>query len=392
MHNEGKAPNYLVRRLVGWQAGRIVDPVERLKFLRRTVGNRQADAAVVGSGATRWRRRVLGLMAGAAALLAPSAYVADRGTIIRPVPSSPGVAQAGSFTTNVWLVDQNQEFETYSNGLRIERRFETANEPRHYVWFVRGEEDSRPAVAGTQPSGIVYHTTESQLAPFAQDTTPRLKYLGESLLHYVREQKAYHFVVDRFGRVWRIVRESDAAWHAGASVWSDGERTWVSLNHSFLGVSLEAGTEGNVSGRAPATPAQIHALRVLTEMLRAKYHIAAINCITHAQVSVNPSNMQVGYHTDWAAQFPYGALGLPDNYAQPMPGLYLFGFKYDPSLITATGERYWKGLLLGEEQLRQDATAHGLTAGEWRRRLNARYRTVQSEIKERSAEAKEKQG
>ena len=54
----------------------------------------------------------------------------------------------------------------------------------------------------------------------------------------------------------------------------------------------------------------MHAARILTEMLRGKYHIPASNCVTHAQVSVNPDNMLVGYHTDWAGNFPFLDIGL----------------------------------------------------------------------------------
>ena len=38
--------------------------------------------------------------------------------------------------------------------------------------------------------------------------------LGESLLEYVRRGRAYHYLIDRFGRVYRVVAESDAANHA----------------------------------------------------------------------------------------------------------------------------------------------------------------------------------
>jgi len=52
----------------------------------------------------------------------------------------------------------------------------------------------------------------------------------------------YNFLIDRFGRVFRIVNESDAAQHAGYSVWSDDRWLYVDLNESFLGVSFEART------------------------------------------------------------------------------------------------------------------------------------------------------
>ena len=120
----------------------------------------------------------------------------------------------------------------------------------------------------------------------------------------LRHKRAYHFVIDRFGRVFRIVQESDSANHAGRSVWADETLKYINLNHSFLGVSFETQTR---SGAAASTlnPAQIYAGRMLTEMLRSKYRIAPRNCVTHAQVSVNAAQMLVGYHTDWAANFPF---------------------------------------------------------------------------------------
>jgi hypothetical protein len=199
------------------------------------------------------------------------------------------------------------------------------------------------------------------------------------LLGYVRDKRCYHYVIDRFGRVWRIVLETDSANHAGYSVWADAEWAYVNLNRSFLGVSVETQT---VSGEAKAaiTPAQIDALRVLTEMLRSRYRIAAANCVTHAQVSVNPRNMLAGYHFDWGANFPYQAVGLPDNYAQPVASLWLFGFQYDPTLVNVTGQPFWRGLTLGEETLRQHATANGQPVAAYRDALVRRYKRILEQL------------
>ena len=41
-------------------------------------------------------------------------------------------------------------------------------------------------------------------------------------------------MIDRFGRVFRIVHESDIANHAGLSVWGDERGAYVNLNASFL--------------------------------------------------------------------------------------------------------------------------------------------------------------
>jgi hypothetical protein len=225
----------------------------------------------------------------------------------------------------VWQVEKAGDSEVYSNGLRIDTRFTVLNHPRLYLAFPRDGNHSSGPIPRSQPVGIVYHTTESQQAPFVAQDNRVLMRLGESLLEYVRRERAYHYLIDRFGRVYRVVAESDAANHAGYSVWADDKWLYVNLNDSFFGVSFEAQSHpGQAEG--VASPAQIRAAAMLTEMLRSRYQISAENCVTHAQVSVNPSNMQVGYHTDWAAGFPFEALGLPDNYELALPSLWAFGF------------------------------------------------------------------
>ena len=167
---------------------------------------------------------------------------------------------------------------------------------------------------------------------------------------------AYHFLIDRFGRVYRVVAESDAADHAGPSLWADGRWLYVNLNRSFLGVSFEARTEPGQS-ESGASPAQVRAAAMLTEMLRSRYGIPAANCVTHAQVSVNPANMQVGYHTDWASGFPFEQVGLPNNYAQALPAVWAFGFLASADFRAATGERMAEGVDRAEETVRAGAQA-----------------------------------
>jgi len=72
------------------------------------------------------------------------------------------------------------------------------------------------------------------MAPFEEDQNQVLRRAGEGLLEFVRRRQAYHFVIDRFGRVFRVVGESDAANHAGNSVWADPAWIYINLNPSFL--------------------------------------------------------------------------------------------------------------------------------------------------------------
>ncbi|HYZ82841.1 MAG TPA: peptidoglycan recognition family protein, partial [Bryobacteraceae bacterium] len=234
----------------------------------------------------------------------------------------------------------------------------------------------------SEPVGIVFHTTESHQAQFTAEQNQQLKRITNGLLDGVKERQSYNFVIDRFGRVFRVVEESNAANHSGNSVWADEEHAYINLNHSFLGVSFEA-QSGGEPGRL--TGAQIHSGRILTDYLRAKYKLPTTNCITHAQVSVNPSNMLIGYHTDWAQGFPFEEIGLPNNYAIPVPALINFGFEHDASFRKTMGDRVWPGIGLAEQQFVKNAIQSGRTLGSHRATLQERYRKLYSTLRQTGA-------
>lgn len=292
-------------------AGSIGDPVSRLRFLMTV-------APLVDVKGDRRRRRhkvivgvvlVLSILGGGAATYS----LRSRTSTAAPPPPPPPPASAVS-SAAVWQVEDG-ESETYSNGLRIDNTFAVSNRPRDPV---------------QNPAGIVFHATESAQAPFEAEHNDTIKRIGESLLDYIRRRQSYHFLIDRFGRVYRVVRESDAANHAGHSIWGDSRSFYIGLNETFLGVAFEAHKE--------LTAAQVRSGAMLTEMLRSVYRIPAENCVTHAQVSVNPSNMRIGYHVDWAAGLPFSDLGLPDNYAIPPPAIWNFGFEPDDAYRAVAGE------------------------------------------------------
>jgi hypothetical protein len=274
----------------------------------------------------------------------------------------------------IWVVQNTAQFELYSNGLRVEERYATSTAPRRYLALARrGAGNASGAQWRTEPAGIVYRTTESHLAPFEEEQNESLRRAGEGLLEYVKRRRAYHFVIDRFGRVFRVVRESDYANHAGNSVWADAAWIYLNLNQSFFGVAFEA--HSTPSGHESAVnDAQIYAGRVLTEMLRAQYGIAASNCVAHAQVSVNPANFGVGYHQDWAANLPFARFGLPDNYELAVPSVNLFAFEPTNTLIKAGDSSLTRSLEASEGELRADAEAQGLTLERYRKQLQERYR------------------
>lgn len=269
----------------------------------------------------------------------------------------------------VWVVESNDRFELYSNGLRVENQFVTNTQPRAYLSLSREDMDEHPARLRFDPVGIVFHTTESHIAPFEEEQNGTLRRAGEGLLEFVRRNHSYHFVIDRFGRVFRVVREDDYANHAGHSVWADQNWIYINLNQSFFGVAFEA-TSRPEDG-PPVNAAQVHAGRILVEMLRARYKIPAANCVAHAQVSINPSNRRAGYHTDWAADLPFHDLGLSDNYQRPLPSVTLFGFTAD-ELRSADALR--PALQAAEDLIRREAAARGMPLERYREVLQRRYK------------------
>jgi len=378
------------------QAGRLAesipDPISRLRFLqssvdlRGSIGPRRsgrargiyiaAILATILSGVLLFMRPI----AGAGAL--PSRQSASHVTAgPGPLPARPRV---GASPAQVWQVEATADSETYSNGLRIDTRFTVAGQPRAYVVFPADGAGGGAGLPRNNPAGIVFHLTESAQAPFEPGQNRTLKRIGESLLEYVGRKRAYHFVIDRFGRVYRVVREGDAAHHAGYSVWADERFVYLNLNESFLGVAFEA-RSGPPGAEPEINPAQVRAAADLTEMLRARYRIPPGNCVTHAQVSVNPSNMRVGYHTDWGSDFPYRDIGLPDNYAHAPPAVVVFGFECDHGFIESSGDRLREATNRAEEELRARASRSGSPLPLFRRRLQHEYHEKLAAVERRSA-------
>jgi hypothetical protein len=378
---------------VEWFAGRIIrDPVVRLRFLRAVTPPPDPPSdPPPDPPAPRKLRRVIRLLL---LLLLPlavlvsfflvraAARVEPSGASLRRI--GPAAAAQGQRPAEVWEVEHSGEAETYSNGLRIDNHFAVSNHRRSYRAFPADLPEGNAGPVRSEPVGIVFHTTESLQAPFEPQQNGVLKRIGESLLEYVRRKQAYNFLIDRFGRVYRVVIEDDAANHAGYSVWSDEKWVYLNLNESFLGVSFEAQTLPAQS-EAEITAAQVRAAAMLTEMLRGRYGISAANCVTHAQVSVNPSNMRMGYHTDWASNFPFAQLGLPDNYARASPALWAFGFECDSGFPHLAETGVYRGIELAEDSLRKNAAEFGLAPAAYRKMLQKRYRARLAEVRRSNA-------
>lgn len=285
-----------------------------------------------------------------------------------PVAESLPQDTLGMAPTTIWLADRGPGWELYSNGLRIETTYAVAGDPRRYRIHDR-QRGLQPTVY-SHPAGLLFHTSESDLWPLEADYGKQLRHGSTALLRYVQRSRAYNYLIDRFGRVYRVVDDETRASHAGHSIWARGDDVYLDLNAAFLGVAFESRWEGGHT--LPITRAQLVAGRNLTNYLRQRFAIAPEMCVTHGLTSVSPKNYLIGYHRDWARGFPFEAFGLPDLYAQPPPSVALFGFNYDREFVRAVGEG-WPGLVAAERALRSDADARSISVDNVRRERRALY-------------------
>ena len=394
----------------------IRDPVAKLRFIRRSLARYQeADRKLQAvptplrtllykvtrfdrvtpllttnpNGAARPAgrpepRRPARLGLPAASLLAGFALVAAGYQATRPVTAEPAgeaprlaprpvaetlpVLPQGVSPSRVWLVQSGDRWELYSNGLRVDTTYAIAGEPRRFRAFhvAAGMQEA----VEEKPVGILFHTSESDIWPLEESFNEKLRDSSQGLLRYLRRNHVYHYLIDRFGQVFRVVEETAKANHAGHSVWARGDLVFLNLNNAFLGVSFETRWEG---GRAlPITEAQLAAGRSLTDYLRKRWEIAADLCVPHGLTSVNPRKRLIGHHLDWARGFPFEAFGLPDQYARPAPSVALFGFGYDERLVRVMG-RPWAGVREAERILADEAAARGTTVDEVRRERQRRF-------------------
>lgn len=272
----------------------------------------------------------------------------------------------------VWLVKNEADYEQYSNSLRILTSYEVDNHPRQYYVFKRGAETPAENKVYREPVGIVYHTSENEMVEFVPDNNDSIQARTRGLLGYIQKIRAYNYLIDRVGNVYRIVRDQQAAHHAGNSAWADQNYLYVGLNESFLGVCFESSMQ-QVGTAEQLTEAQLINGRLLTAVLRSLYQIDDTNCVTHGMISVNPDKMQICFHYDGARDFPFEAMGLSDKYKVPPVTVSEYGFTWDETIIEKLGGPLWPGVAVAEEEFRQRAAALKLEPSALRRQMRDVY-------------------
>src|SRR5262245_11500624 len=166
----------------------------------------------------------------------------------------------------VWQVEKKDDFERYSNLAIIKTNYEIDSRRRGYYLIPRNSQTEDNQLR-RDIVGIVYHTPASHIKLFTVDNNVTIQKGTEGLIAFIRANKSYHYLIDPFGVIYRIIKDEEVAFHAGHSVWSDKDNIYVGLNESFIGVCFEAETN------AQLTEAQLISGRLLTNILRSKYKI-----------------------------------------------------------------------------------------------------------------------
>ena len=88
-----------------------------------------------------------------------------------------------------------------------------------------------------------------------------------------------HYVINRRGRIFRLVQDSYVAWHAGKSCWG----RYKNLNENSIGIELE--NKGHQFGYTNFKNKQISSLIKLCNQLIKKYKIKKKNIIGHSDIA-----------------------------------------------------------------------------------------------------------
>ncbi len=189
---------------------------------------------------------------------------------------------------------------------------------------------------------------------------------GEAALARLREPAAKvsaHYMIERDGRVFRLVAEERRAWHAGVSFWK-GERD---VNARSIGIELV--NPGEEHGYLPFPDAQVEALTALLDGVRTRWEIADGDIVGHSDVAparkVDPGplfpwkRLAKAGHGLWADPEP--APGAPLAEGDDGPGVFLvqaglarLGYDRPPSgafdgvtrTVVEAFQRHWRPALM----------------------------------------------
>ena len=88
-----------------------------------------------------------------------------------------------------------------------------------------------------------------------------------------------HYLINRKGFIFQLVKDKNIAWHAGKSKWKKN----VNLNYSSIGIELV--NKGHRYGYESFSNKQIKSLIILCQQLKKKYSIKKDNFLGHSDIA-----------------------------------------------------------------------------------------------------------
>ncbi len=94
-----------------------------------------------------------------------------------------------------------------------------------------------------------------------------------------RSKVSCHYLINRKGKIFNLVKDNHIAWHAGKSMW----RKYRNLNQNSIGVELV--NKGHKYGYQKFTKVQINKLVILCRNLKKKYRIKNQFILGHSDIA-----------------------------------------------------------------------------------------------------------
>tara|TARA_B100000579_G_C22782168_1_gene829922 strand:+ start:687 stop:1409 length:723 start_codon:yes stop_codon:yes gene_type:complete len=88
-----------------------------------------------------------------------------------------------------------------------------------------------------------------------------------------------HYLINRIGKIYRLVKENKTAWHAGKSCWGK----YKNLNKSSIGIELV--NKGHRFGYTNFSTRQIISLKKISKIIIKKYKIKNKNIVGHSDIA-----------------------------------------------------------------------------------------------------------
>ena len=94
-----------------------------------------------------------------------------------------------------------------------------------------------------------------------------------------RHKVSCHYLIDRKGKILKMIEDNKIAWHAGKSRW----KNFVDLNKNSIGIELV--NKGHEFGYEKFTSLQLNQLIKLCVILKKKYKINNSNIVGHSDIA-----------------------------------------------------------------------------------------------------------